>query len=67
MTIYSEFLVYGVKAYINNDYIGIHSNMHMALNCALQKQLTENEFLTLLNKSKDWLDDLEESGVIQNE
>ena len=67
MTIYGEFLVNGVKEYLNNDYIGIYSNMHIALNCALQKQLTEDEFLTLLNKSKAWLEDIEERGDIPNE
>lgn len=67
MTIYGEFLVDGVRAYLNEDYSGIFSNMHIALNYALQKELTEDEFLTLLNKSKAWLDDLEERGDISNE
>lgn len=67
MTIYGEFLVDGVRAYLNGDYSGIFSNMHIALNYALQKELTEDEFLTLLNKSKAWLDDLEERGEIPNE
>ena len=62
MTMYGGFLVDGVKAYLNNDYSGIQSNMHIALNCVLQKQLTEDEFLTLLNKSKAWLEDLEKKG-----
>lgn len=67
MTIYGEFLVDGVRAYLNEDYSSILSNMHIALNYALQKELTEDEFLTLLNKSKSWLDDLEERGEIPNE
>lgn len=67
MTIYGEFLADGFKAYLNNDYIGIYSNVDIALNCALQKQLTEDEFLTLLNKYKTWLDDLKERGKIPNE
>lgn len=67
MTIYGEFLADGLGAYLNDDYSGIFSNMHKALNYALQKQLTEDEFLTLLHKSKKWLDDLEEMGEIPNE
>lgn len=67
MTIYGEFLVDGVRAYLNNDYIGIFSNMHLALNCALQKELTEDQFLTLLKKSKLWLYELDERGDIPNE
>ena len=62
MTIYGEFLVDGVRAYLKYDYSGIYSNMHIALNCVLQKQLTEDEFLTLLNKSKAWIEDLEKKG-----
>ena len=67
MTIYVEFLVDGVRAYLNNDYSGIFSNMHIALNYALQKELSEDEFLTLLNKSKNWLNDLEERGEVPND
>lgn len=67
MTLYGEFLVDGVRGYLNSDYTAIYSNMHIALNYALQKELTENEFLTLLNKSKNWLDDLQERGEIPNE
>ena len=67
MTIYGEFLVDGDRAYLNEDYSGIFSNMHIALKYALQKQLTEDEFLTLLHKSKTWLDELEEIGEIPNE
>ena len=67
MTLYSEFLIDVVRAYLNCDYSSIFSNMHIALNYALQKELTEDEFLTLLNKSKYWLDDLEERGEIPNE
>lgn len=67
MTIYGEFLVCGVRAHLNEDYSGIFSNMHIALNYVLQKQLTEDEFLRLLHKSKRWLDDLEERGEIPNE
>lgn len=62
MTIYGEFLVDGVRAYLNEDYSGICSNIEIALNYALAKELTEDEFLTLLHKSKSWLDDLEERG-----
>ena len=67
MKVYYEFLVDGVGAYLNEDYSGIFSNMHIALNYALQKQLTEDEYLTLLHKSEMWLDDLEERGEIPNE
>lgn len=67
MTIYGEFLVDGVRAYLNSDYTAIFSNMHIALNYALQKELTEDEFLTLLNKSKNWLNDLEERGEVSND
>lgn len=67
MTLYGEFLVGGVRSYLNSDYSGIFSNMHIALNYVLQKELTEDEFLTLLNKSKNWLDDLQERGEIPNE
>lgn len=67
MSIYSVFLCGGVISYLNEDYSGIFSNMHKALNYALQKELTEDEFLTLLHKSKTWLADLEERGEITNE
>lgn len=67
MTIYAEFLCDGVRAYLDNDFSGIYSNMHIALNYALSKHLTEDDFLSLLSKSKAWLDDLEESGEIPNE
>ena len=67
MTIYGEFLVDGVRAYLNNDYSGVFSNMHIVLNYALSKELSEDEFLTLLSKSKAWLDDLESRGEIPYE
>lgn len=67
MTIYGEFLCDGVRAYLNNDFSAIYSNMHIALNYALTKDLTEDDFLSLLSKSKAWLDDLEERGEIPNE
>lgn len=67
MTIFGEFLVDGVRAYLNNDYSGVFSNMHIALNYALSKELSEYEFLTLLNKSKAWLEDLESRGDIPYE
>lgn len=67
MTIYAGFLIDGVKAYLNKDYIGIFSNIHLALNLVLTKDLTEEDFLRLLSKSKSWLDDLEERGEIPNE
>lgn len=67
MTIYGEFLFDGVRAYLNNNFSGIYSNMHIALDYALTKDLTEDDFLSLLSKSKAWLDDLEERGEIPNE
>lgn len=67
MTIYGDFLVDGVRAYLNSDYTAIFSNMHIALNYALQKKINEDEFLNLLNKSKNWLDDLEERGEVPND
>ena len=67
MTIYGGFLIDGVKAYLNKDYTGIFSNMHLALNLVLTKDLTEEDFLKLLSKSMSWLDDLEERGKIKNE
>lgn len=67
MTIYGEFLVDGVRSYLNGDYCCIFSNMHIALNYVLSKDLTEDDFLSLLSKSKSWLDDLEERGELPNE
>lgn len=67
MTIYTQFLCDGVRAYLNSDFSGIYSNMHIALNYALTKDITEDEFIILLSKHKAWLDDLEERGEIPNE
>lgn len=67
MTIYGEFLCDGVRAYLANDFSGIYSNMHIALNYVLTKDLTEDDFLLLLSKSKAWLDDLEERGEFLND
>lgn len=67
MTLYGEFLCDGVRAYLNSDYSGIYSNMHIALNYVLSKDLTEDDFLSLLSKSKAWLVDLEEKGEVPND
>lgn len=67
MTIYQEFLLDGARAYINNDFSGIYANMHIALNYVLTRDLNEEDFLSLLSKSKTWLDELEERGEIPDE
>lgn len=65
--LYREFLLDGVKGYLQKDSSAIFSNMHIALNYALQKEISEDTFDKLLSKHIAWLSDLEEMGEVPNE
>lgn len=67
MTLYQEELLAITKEYICNDYTGIMSEMHIALNYTLLGRLTHEEYHRLLNRARNYIIDLDKKGEIPNE
>lgn len=67
MTLYQEELLAITKEYMANDFTGVMSEMHIALNYTLLGRITHDEYYRLLKRATTYILDLDKKGEIPNE
>lgn len=67
MSLYTEELLAITKEYIANDYTGIISEMHIALNYVLTGYITHDEYHRLVKRARSYIIDLDIKGEIPHE